>query len=80
MVDEYMRTSDPNIYAAGDAVQIKDYQSGQDALVPLAGPANRQGWIIANNIAGRELKYPGSQGTEFDVETFQFLGGVTLRF
>ena len=63
MVDEYMRTSDPNIYAAGDAVQIKDYQSGQDALVPLAGPANRQGWIIANNIAGRELKYPGSQGT-----------------
>ncbi|HNX93218.1 MAG TPA: FAD-dependent oxidoreductase, partial [Syntrophomonas sp.] len=63
LVDEYMRTSDPNIYAAGDAVQIKDYQSGQDALVPLAGPANRQGWIIANNIAGRELKYPGSQGT-----------------
>ncbi|MBP1762784.1 MAG: FAD-dependent pyridine nucleotide-disulfide oxidoreductase, partial [Firmicutes bacterium] len=63
MVDEYMRTSDPYIYAAGDAVQIRDYQSGQDALVPLAGPANRQGWIIANNIAGRELKYPGSQGT-----------------
>jgi NADPH-dependent 2,4-dienoyl-CoA reductase/sulfur reductase-like enzyme/rhodanese-related sulfurtransferase len=63
MVDESMRTSDPYIYAAGDAVQIKDYQSGQDALVPLAGPANRQGWIIANNIAGRELKYPGSQGT-----------------
>jgi NADPH-dependent 2,4-dienoyl-CoA reductase/sulfur reductase-like enzyme/rhodanese-related sulfurtransferase len=62
-VDEYMRTSDPSIYAAGDAVQIKDYQSGQDALVPLAGPANRQGWIIANNIAGRALKYPGSQGT-----------------
>ncbi|HZK87057.1 MAG TPA: rhodanese-like domain-containing protein, partial [Syntrophomonas sp.] len=51
------------IYAAGDAVQIKDYQSGQDALVPLAGPANRQGWIVANNIAGRKLKYPGSQGT-----------------
>ncbi len=62
-VDEYMKTSDPFIYAAGDAVQIKDYQSGQDALVPLAGPANRQGWIIANNIAGREIKYPGSQGT-----------------
>jgi NADPH-dependent 2,4-dienoyl-CoA reductase/sulfur reductase-like enzyme/rhodanese-related sulfurtransferase len=63
MVDEYMCTSDPYIYAAGDAVQIRDYQSGQDALVPLAGPANRQGWIIANNIAGRGLKYPGSQGT-----------------
>ncbi|HWQ73778.1 MAG TPA: FAD-dependent oxidoreductase [Syntrophomonas sp.] len=62
-VDENMKTSDPYIYAAGDAVQIKDYQSGQDALVPLAGPANRQGWIIANNIAGRALKYPGSQGT-----------------
>jgi CoA-disulfide reductase len=63
LVDENLRTSDPNIYAAGDAVQIKDYQSGQDALVPLAGPANRQGWIVANNIAGRKLKYPGSQGT-----------------
>lgn len=63
LVDESLKTSDPYIYAAGDAVQIKDYQSGQDALVPLAGPANRQGWIIANNIAGRALKYPGSQGT-----------------
>jgi len=63
LVDEHMKTSDPNIYAAGDAVQIKDFQSGLDALVPLAGPANRQGWIIANNIAGRDLKYTGSQGT-----------------
>ncbi len=63
LVDENLQTSDPFIYAAGDAIQIKDYQSGQDTLVPLAGPANRQGWIVANNIAGRRLKYPGSQGT-----------------
>jgi NADPH-dependent 2,4-dienoyl-CoA reductase/sulfur reductase-like enzyme/rhodanese-related sulfurtransferase len=63
LVDETLRTSDPNIYAAGDAIQVKDYQSGKDALVPLAGPANRQGWIVANNIAGRRLKYTGSQGT-----------------
>jgi NADPH-dependent 2,4-dienoyl-CoA reductase/sulfur reductase-like enzyme/rhodanese-related sulfurtransferase len=63
LVDETLRTSDPNIYAAGDAIQVKDYQSGNDALVPLAGPANRQGWIVANNIAGRRLKYTGSQGT-----------------
>ena len=63
LVGESLKTSDPHIYAAGDAVQIKDYQSGQDVLVPLAGPANRQGWIIANNIAGRDLKYPGVQGT-----------------
>ncbi len=63
LVNEYLQTSDPCVYAAGDAVQIKDYPSGQDTLVPLAGPANRQGWIVANNICGRAIKYPGSQGT-----------------
>ncbi|MEN6348822.1 MAG: FAD-dependent oxidoreductase, partial [Syntrophomonas sp.] len=63
LVDENLRTSDPNIFAAGDVIQVKDFVSGQDALIPLAGPANRQGWIVANNIAGRPLKYNGSQAT-----------------
>lgn len=63
LVDDYLKTSDPYIYAAGDAVQIKDFVTGEGILVPLAGPANRQGWIVANNIAGRNIKYTGSQGT-----------------
>ncbi|MGS0765867.1 FAD-dependent oxidoreductase [Syntrophomonas curvata] len=63
LVNEYLQTSDPSIYAAGDAIQVKDFVSGQEVLVPLAGPANRQGWTAANNIAGRRVRYPGSQGT-----------------
>ena len=63
LVDEYMRTSDPFIYAAGDAVQVKDFVTGLDALLPLASPANRQGWLIANNLCGRPSKYHGAQGT-----------------
>jgi NADPH-dependent 2,4-dienoyl-CoA reductase/sulfur reductase-like enzyme/rhodanese-related sulfurtransferase len=63
VVDEYLRTSDPSIYAAGDAVQVKDLITGEDTLLPLAGPANRQGWIIANNIAGRPIRYEGVQST-----------------
>lgn len=63
LVDEYMRTSDPYIYAAGDAVQVKDFVTGLDALLPLASPANRQGWLIANNLCGRPSKYNGAQGT-----------------
>lgn len=63
LVDEYLRTSDPSIYAAGDAIQVKDIISGDEILLPLAGPANRQGWIVANNITGRAIKYSGVQGT-----------------
>ncbi|HCF48855.1 MAG TPA: CoA-disulfide reductase [Syntrophomonas sp.] len=63
LVDEYLQTSDPFIFAAGDAIQVKDYVTGHDTLVPMAGPANRQGWVVANNIAGRKITYPGSQGT-----------------
>lgn len=62
-VDEYLRTSDPFIYAGGDAVQVKDFITGEDSYVPLAGPANRQGWLIANNICGRSLPYKGAQGS-----------------
>ncbi len=62
-VDEYMRTSDENIYAVGDAVEIKDFVSGNEALIPLAGPANKQGRIAANNICGQNEKFIGTQGT-----------------
>ncbi|MCL6471458.1 MAG: FAD-dependent oxidoreductase [Firmicutes bacterium] len=62
-VDEYLRTSDPDIYAIGDAIEVKDFVSGNPALIPLAGPANKQGRIVANNICGREDKYTSTQGT-----------------
>ena len=62
-VDEQMRTSNPDIFAVGDAVEVKDFVTGQWTLIPLAGPANRQGRIAADVIAGRESRYRGTQGT-----------------
>jgi NADPH-dependent 2,4-dienoyl-CoA reductase/sulfur reductase-like enzyme/rhodanese-related sulfurtransferase len=62
-VDEQMRTSNPDIFAVGDAVEVKDFLTGQWALIPLAGPANRQGRIAADVIAGRDAKFRGTQGT-----------------
>jgi NADPH-dependent 2,4-dienoyl-CoA reductase/sulfur reductase-like enzyme/rhodanese-related sulfurtransferase len=62
-VDEHMHTSDPDIFAAGDAVEVRDYITGEWSLVALAGPANRQGRIIADVICGRESRYRGTQGT-----------------
>jgi NADPH-dependent 2,4-dienoyl-CoA reductase/sulfur reductase-like enzyme/rhodanese-related sulfurtransferase len=62
-VDEQMRTSDPDIFAVGDAIEVKDYVTGQWSLVALAGPANRQGRIAADVIAGRNSRYRGTQGT-----------------
>ena len=62
-VDEHMRTSDPDILAVGDAVEVKDWVTGQWTLIPLAGPANRQGRIAADVIAGRDSRYRGTQGT-----------------
>jgi rhodanese-related sulfurtransferase len=62
-VDEHMRTSDPDIFAVGDAVEVKDFTTGQWSLVALAGPANRQGRIAADVIAGRDSRYRGTQGT-----------------
>lgn len=63
LVDERMRTSDPAIYAVGDAVQVQDFVTGAPALIPLAGPANRQGRIAADNIFGRPSAYKRTQGT-----------------
>jgi NADPH-dependent 2,4-dienoyl-CoA reductase/sulfur reductase-like enzyme/rhodanese-related sulfurtransferase len=62
-VDDQMRTSNPDIFAVGDAVEVKDFVTGQWSLVPLAGPANRQGRIAADVIAGRNSRFRGSQGT-----------------
>jgi len=62
-VDNQMRTSDPNIFAVGDAVEVKDYVTGQWNIVALAGPANRQGRIAADVIAGRDSRFRGVQGT-----------------
>ena len=63
LVNEYMQTTDSDIYAAGDSVEIKDFVSGDNTLIPLAGPANRQGRIIADNISGLNSTYKNSQGT-----------------
>ena len=63
VVDEHMLTSDPNIYAVGDAVTIKNFVTQQEGYIPLAGPANKQGRIAADNIAGIPSTYKGTQGT-----------------
>lgn len=63
VVNEYLQTSNKDIYAVGDAVEIVDYVSGTKAMIPLAGPANRQGRIAANNMMGKEEKYHGTLGT-----------------
>jgi NADPH-dependent 2,4-dienoyl-CoA reductase/sulfur reductase-like enzyme/rhodanese-related sulfurtransferase len=62
-IDDQMRTSDANIFAVGDAVEVREFTSGLPALLPLAGPANRQGRIAADAICGRDAHFRGSQGT-----------------
>ena len=63
LVNDRMETSAPDIYAVGDAVQVKHFVTGQDALISLAGPANKQGRIAADNICGGDSHYTGSQGS-----------------
>lgn len=63
IVDEYLRSSDENIYALGDVIEVIDFNTKEKTMVPLAGPANKQGRIVANNIAGKDEKYEGTQGT-----------------
>lgn len=63
VVNDRMETSVPDIYAAGDAVQVKHFVTGEDALISLAGPANKQGRIIADNICGGDSHYEGSLGS-----------------
>ena len=75
-VDVRMRTSDPHIWAVGDAVEVRDPVTGQAVLVPLAGPANRQGRIAADNIAGGNSVYRGTFGTAI-VRVFELAAAST---
>jgi len=63
VVDKQLRTSDPNIYAVGDVIEVEEFIGKDKAMVPLAGPANKQGRICANNICGANEEYQGTQGT-----------------
>ena len=63
IVDEYLRTEDPDIYAIGDAIEVKNFVSGEPAQMPFAGPANRMGRMAADNICGGNRKYKGTLGT-----------------
>ncbi len=62
-VNEYLQTSDENIYAIGDAIEVTNFVTGEPSRIPLAGPANKQGRIVAGNISGDKRKYNGTQGT-----------------
>lgn len=75
-VNEQMQTSDPDIYAVGDVVEIRDFVTDQPTQVPLAGPANRQGRLAADHIFGRSVRYRGTQGTAI-VGLFGLAAGMT---
>lgn len=75
-VNSRLQTSDPDIYAAGDAIEVTDTITGELAVIPLAGPANRQGRIVADNLMGLSSKYASTQGTAI-VKVFEMTGGVT---
>lgn len=75
-VDEFLQTSDPDIYAAGDAIEVRDFVTGEHTQLPLAGPANRQGRIAADNAFGRKQRFRGSQGTAI-VGVFDRIAALT---
>ncbi len=75
-VDDSMRTSDPAIYAVGDAVEVTDFTTGRKVFVPLASPANRQGRIAADNVNGGNSRYGGVQGTAI-LKAFDMTVAVT---
>ncbi|MGA2256739.1 MAG: FAD-dependent oxidoreductase [Thermoguttaceae bacterium] len=75
-VNDHLVTSDPDIYAVGDAIEVEDFVSGEAAQIPLAGPANRQGRIAADNIFGRSARYRGTQGTAI-VGVFELSAAMT---
>jgi NADPH-dependent 2,4-dienoyl-CoA reductase/sulfur reductase-like enzyme len=63
LVDDHLRTADPDIYGAGDMLEVQHKVSGRRVRVPLAGPANRQGRIAASNALGMDMRYQGALGT-----------------
>ncbi|MGI6096088.1 MAG: FAD-dependent oxidoreductase [Lachnospiraceae bacterium] len=76
VVNDRMETSDPHIYAVGDAVQIKNIITEKDTLISLAGPANKQGRIAADNICGRNSRYTGGQGSSV-IKIFNLTAAAT---
>ena len=76
LVNDRMETSTADIYAVGDAVQVKNYVTGEDALIALAGPANKQGRIAADNICGGNSRYLGSQGSSV-IKVFDMTAATT---
>ena len=76
VVNDRMETSISDIYAVGDAVQVKHFVTGQDALISLAGPANKQGRIVADNICGGDSRYTGSQGSSV-IKVFDMTAATT---
>ena len=76
VVNDRMETSVPDIYAVGDAVQVKHFVTGQDVLLSLAGPANKQGRIAADNICGGDSHYMGSQGSSV-IKVFDMTAATT---
>ena len=76
LVNDRMETSVPDIYAVGDAVQVKHFVTGEDTLIALAGPANKQGRIAADNICGGDSRYAGSQGSSV-IQVFDLTAAVT---
>lgn len=76
LVDQYLQTSDKDIYAAGDMIELEHRVSGKRVRIPLAGPANRQGRIAAENIFGGKHAYNGSMGTSI-LRVFKAVAGIT---
>ena len=76
LVNNRMETSVPDIYAVGDAVRVKHYVTGEDTLIALAGPANKQGRIAADNICGGDSRYLGSQGSSV-IKVFDMTAATT---
>lgn len=76
VVNDRMETSEKDIYAVGDAVQVKHYVTGEDALISLAGPANKQGRIVADNVCGGDSRYLGSQGSSV-IKVFDMTAATT---
>ena len=76
LVNEFLETNKENVYALGDAILVKDLISEQNVAIPLAGPANRQGRIVADNICGDKKEYKGSLGTSI-IKVFELTGACT---
>ncbi|HKL47048.1 MAG TPA: FAD-dependent oxidoreductase, partial [Candidatus Izemoplasmatales bacterium] len=76
LVNDHLQTSDPSIYAIGDVIEVKDFVSDDPIMIPLAGPANKQGRIVADNLCGMDSIYKGSMGTSV-AKVFDYTVGST---